>query len=333
MIKLFILFLSFPVTDLYGQIDEWPDWENHVNTHKVKSILVDGDYLWLATNGGLVKYNKTTGENIFYNKGNSYIPDNFINNLVKDAKGNIWFTCHFNGIAMFDGAAFTRFNDENSSIPSIQWNVSIQTDTKGNIWFGSLRNVVKYNGNTWEIWETGSPISSSNMVHCVFVDSNDDVWVAGEWGIGVIINDKFTYFNEITGDFNCIAADNNGIIWIGGKNNKLIKYSNNQFSNITLTTTFPNNEIISMAVGQNNELWLGTTEGALKYSGTSDTLYNSLNTDLPIDAILSIAADGDVIWIGTNTNGLYKFSNDSISKIELGLTNTQYWINKQHRKP
>ena len=315
LIEVFIIFLFFSNTTLYCQSDKWSEWENQVNTRKIKSILVDGDYLWLATNGGLVKYNKTTGEKIFYNKGNSDIPDNFINGIVKDAKGNIWFTCHFYGIGMFNGSSFTCFNDKNSSIPSIQWNVSIQTDSKGNIWFGSLSNVIKYDGNTWKAWKTGNPLSSSSMVHCVFVDSNDDVWVAGEWGIGIIKDDEFSYFNEISGDLNCIVEDNNGIIWMGGRNKTLIKYNNNQFTNIALISISLNNEIISLAIGHNNELWMGTTEGLLKYSGTGETLYNSLNTGLPNDAILSITADGDFIWIGTNTNGLYKFSNDSISTV------------------
>ena len=76
LIEVFIIFLFFSNTTLYCQSDKWSEWENQVNTRKIKSILVDGDYLWLATNGGLVKYNKTTGEKIFYNKGNSDIPDN-----------------------------------------------------------------------------------------------------------------------------------------------------------------------------------------------------------------------------------------------------------------
>jgi hypothetical protein len=54
-------------------------------------ILADGNYLWIATSSGLLKFNKSNGaivEN--FNTTNSPLPTNGVIKIAKDANGNIW---------------------------------------------------------------------------------------------------------------------------------------------------------------------------------------------------------------------------------------------------
>ncbi|MBC7693991.1 MAG: T9SS type A sorting domain-containing protein [Burkholderiales bacterium] len=54
-------------------------------------ILVDGNYLWLATSSGLLKFNMTTGVIVAnYKAGNSPLTTNCVTRLAKDASGKIW---------------------------------------------------------------------------------------------------------------------------------------------------------------------------------------------------------------------------------------------------
>jgi len=54
-------------------------------------ILVDGNYLWLATSSGLLKFNMTTGIiEANYKTGNSPLATNGVTSLAKDASGKIW---------------------------------------------------------------------------------------------------------------------------------------------------------------------------------------------------------------------------------------------------
>ncbi len=52
-----------------------PEWINYTNGQDINSIVIEGDYLWAGTNGGLVKINTITGETTFFNKA-SGLPDN-----------------------------------------------------------------------------------------------------------------------------------------------------------------------------------------------------------------------------------------------------------------
>lgn len=58
-------------------------------------ILVDGNYLWLATSSGLLKFNMNTGIiEANYKAGNSPLTTNCVTDLAKDASGKIWMsTC------------------------------------------------------------------------------------------------------------------------------------------------------------------------------------------------------------------------------------------------
>ncbi|RYD69745.1 MAG: T9SS type A sorting domain-containing protein, partial [Sphingobacteriales bacterium] len=70
-------------------------------------IFAEGDYLWLATSAGLLKYNTLTQKiEETFNSSNSPLESNSIIDIKKDAKGNMWLATG-SGIAMmhFGGTA------------------------------------------------------------------------------------------------------------------------------------------------------------------------------------------------------------------------------------
>ena len=70
------------------------------------------------------------------------------------------------------------------------------------------------------------------------------------------------------------------------------------------------NYILSIAIEGSNE-WIGTDSGLVKFDGTTWTLYDSLNTSLPINDVQAIAIDRNGNkWIGTNF-GLAEFDGTS----------------------
>ncbi len=314
LLKIFIL-LFIPTGYIQAQTDVWPEWENYVNTQKVLDILIDGDNLWLATHGGLIRISKSTGERVVYNKGNSNIPGNRVNSIEMDADGNIWLTCQFYGIAMFDGNKFIRYNKSNSSIPYNQWNLALQIDNEGNKWFGSIFNVVKFNGKDSKVWPTGSPISASNIISDLYIAENNDVWVAGEWGVAVIHNDTLRYLEDVTGQVNFITNDNDGNIWLGGKNNLLLKYSNQQFQHVNLSNTSQEDDFHFLEIDKSNNLWFATSAGIIRYSEKGEKLYPTRLPNLPLNGVFNMVADGKILWIATVNNGLYKLRGDTLTKI------------------
>jgi len=133
MRKLHLLFLFLLASlAIYAQN---PEWINYTNRQYVQTVVVEGDFVWLGTGGGLVKLNKTTGEKTFFNTGNSGLPSNSINSIAIDGSGNKWIGTA-NGLAKFDGTNWTVYNASNSGLPD-NYIYYLTIDGSGNKWIGN----------------------------------------------------------------------------------------------------------------------------------------------------------------------------------------------------
>jgi len=86
MIKktLFLLLLTISLSNIsYSQ----ESWVNFKNNNNVRSLAVEGNYLWIATMGGVVRFNINTGEYINYTNvdGLAY---NIVYSIAIDSDGN-----------------------------------------------------------------------------------------------------------------------------------------------------------------------------------------------------------------------------------------------------
>ena len=110
-----------------------PEWINYTNGDKVFDIVDAGQFLWIATWGGIVKLNKNTDEITFYNRANSGIPDNHVLSLAVDSSQNLWLGTKYYGIGKLENENCTVYNMENSNLPFDQWNTEIEIDPEDNI--------------------------------------------------------------------------------------------------------------------------------------------------------------------------------------------------------
>ncbi|MCK4662361.1 MAG: T9SS type A sorting domain-containing protein [Bacteroidales bacterium] len=313
--KLIVLLFIIPLCSF----SQHPAWTNYTNTDKVFDILIDGEYLWVATDGGLYKYNKTTEQYTFYNRANANLPDNHLRSLVKDKAGKLWLTTQYYGIGCFDGEKCTIYNTQNSGLPFDQWNLKIIIDNDENKWIGSFSNIVKYDGNKWEKWETGSPISSYFAINDLLEDKDSNIWIAASWGLGKLSNGEIQYFQQITSEVTSLAYDNNNNLLIGSLNNGLFKYNGTLFINYdTTNSTIPTNCIYTLKFDSENTLWLGSSAGLIKYNNENFTVYNTNNSNIPENVILTIEPEQNgIIWLGTFNNGLVKFDGTNFEKKNL----------------
>ena len=66
----------------------------------------------------------------------------------------------------------------------------------------------------------------------------------------------------------------------------------------TSNSCLSSNTIRCLAIDHNNNLWIGTDEGLVFYDGTQWIIYNTSNSKLPFNVILSIACEDDIVWVG-----------------------------------
>lgn len=89
---------------------KWEDLVLNEIKSYVSDFAIEGDYLWMATQGqGVARYNQKSGELYFFNTSNSMIGSDYVVNVEVDRNGNKWFAsgCYdkaFDPLALLFGA-------------------------------------------------------------------------------------------------------------------------------------------------------------------------------------------------------------------------------------
>jgi len=94
-----------------------PQWINYTCGNNVYSLADEGNTLWLGTNGGLVKFDKTTESLTFYNASNLGLPHNDVRCIAIDGEWTKWIGT-WDGLVTFDNTKWEAFNTSNSGLPN-----------------------------------------------------------------------------------------------------------------------------------------------------------------------------------------------------------------------
>lgn len=280
-------------------------WLNYTSSEKVCNIKVRGNDVWLATLGGLVKYDKTTGEKNYYTKASSGLPSNHVVDLDFDQTGSLWVSTKYNGIGKFNTSTHNCvvYNQNNSGLPFDQWNYVIKIDKNNNVWVGCQKWLACFNGETWQTWGIGNPASSFFSIKDLLIEDNGVVWVCSTDGLGKIENGVYTSVPGIFGA-NCIDADKDNNLWIGTAGSGLYCYNRTSFTNYNKTnSSIPSNTIYSIKFGKENELWIAATV-LVKFENNEFKSFTPDNHE----QIMSVEPDsGDMVWCGTLKGKLLRF--------------------------
>ena len=306
---------------------QYPNWENITNTNKITSLYNDNDTLWIGTFGGLVKYNKKTGESYCYNRANAGLPINNILDLRKDSKNNLWISGLFYGIGCFNNGKCAVFNNGSSSVITDSYCKGIYIDKNDTVFVGAIRklyrifeNQIKYNAGYDPI------MSSSQYINDIEPSPDGSLIAATTYGLSKYKDGTYSirlYNNKTT--CNVVKFDQSGNLWVGTEYSGLYKYKNDSLTVYNSTNSVCPNRISDCFVDKNKNVWITGNLNLINFkeSGTSEVY--SLN--LPNDIITCISNDDSCIWVGTNNNGLYRFMNGKFEKVQ--ITNQGLPVSRQ----
>ena len=82
-------------------------WINYTNNFTVTDVLETEQGFYLASSGGLCQYDEGTGDEVYFNRGNSNLPSNQVNDLLLDSAGDLWITTSL-GICKMNNGDFER---------------------------------------------------------------------------------------------------------------------------------------------------------------------------------------------------------------------------------
>ncbi len=275
--------------------------------------------LWVGTfGGGLSLFNSEneTFTNFIHNSNDSYsISSDQILSLYEDSKNRIWIGTRSVGVSLIDNnfdstselmknIKFINFSNNTESANRITGNgvMCIIEDNSGTVWFGSNNGSISkltndqnsYNNYRFIRFHQQLKINTNNFLDFMVEDNihHNLLWLAD-------------YYK--------------GIVWFDTKSEKFL--FENPYSNFD--KNIPIHDIQSILIDTEGEYWFGTYgKGIYTYKpgSKSDTTENFRHFNIAqldpygIDAanITNLFEDrSGLIWIGTNTNGLYILNNNS----------------------
>lgn len=248
------------------------DWQvfNTVNsplTGNYVKCLYAASYsvLWIGTTAGVTRH--SGNEWISYSPSSSPLPSSDVR-AITGWNGSVWIATAA-GLASFNGASWTVYTTKNSQLPSDNL-LSLAADA-GSLWIGTDGSgLVRFDGTAWTTYTTGNSPLPSNVVMSVAVTEDNSVY-AGTW-------------------------DNNGLA--------LLRPAAGQWQVFRSSDGLADGSIRALATSTCGLLWAGTRFGGLTNNRVGfRPLYSTQTSPMPHDYVLSLAARGEDVWIGTQ-NGL-----------------------------
>lgn len=331
--------------------------------HRFRKVFVEGENkVWLNAKAGVIRVDQEK-KTLDLNES-SGLPIDDINIIFKDRESNIWLGSGGKGLLKFSGERFTHFNKKNE-LPS-ELIISALEDELGNLWlssfdkglfiidakgnvinenvdyltstvwssirlngellFGSLFGLHKFNGNNWKSYYTEDGLPANKITGLQY-SKHGDVFIGTAEGVA-IYNSKegIRPFQGIDDPVKNVRAfvERGDTVFLAAQSG-LFKCYNQK---LTLIKRFEGG-VNSLAIDSTDRVWVGTESGLF-------TLHKDIVEPFDLsgksgaDYINFLIENKNVIYVGTNY-GLYSVTiNDNIVQhfgINAGLVDLETNLN------
>jgi ligand-binding sensor domain-containing protein len=167
---------------------------------------------------------------------------------------------------------------------------------------------------------------ASNLVYAIVQDNNGFIWIATDRGLNRFDGRNLTLFAPNSGRYSvshhrtqCLVLADGGNVWTGtsdGLNiynvqtDSVIKVRDN-----TTPLKLKYNDITVLAQSADkSKIWMGTYGNGVHFYENSKSEFSVLslpkipNVPAPLNVVSLLEDDAQRLWIGTQDNGLYRFS-------------------------
>lgn len=209
---------------------------------------------------------------------------------------------------------------------------AIVEDRDGFLWFGSRDGLNKYDGYEFTVFKSDPTDSLSlpcNNVQALFTHPNGDLWI-GLRQAGLCILDRATQqfrvnpFQQVYDDWRSVSIqaifrDSRGYMWLGTSGRGVVRIDpkGENFEYFGPEVQDPKRRLLdhscfSFAEDKNGNIWMGTNDNHIHcYLPASDSIMVIGNDPAKgIDLYSytkSLAIKNDVLWIGTEGNGVIRY--------------------------
>lgn len=229
--------------------------------------------------------------------------------LLGTQDGTLWIGTTNNGLLQLnDGRerCFTRAEGL-----ADDWVCCLAAGRHGVLWAGTKDGFSRIRGDEIESFRTRDGLSQST-VYTLCEDREGSLWVGTKHGLNQFLDRRtipFTFSEGLpSNDTGPVFQDDQGAVWVGTLGAGLARFDGRRFSAaLNVQTGLAANTILSLAGGDNDELWIGTSRGLCRMrSGQIEATF-SQDHGLPGEAVTCLCRDKNGgLWAGTSA-GLAEF--------------------------
>ena len=212
-----------PLVLTEGPLQSWTD-PNDIN-----SLLAEGDYLWAATSGGLVRWHLPTGKYLVYTTREG-LASQAIRGLAQDADGHIWVGyMDYGSWSEYDGQRWHLWESRDAAVNARyqamlharHFDARMWSSRAGGawLWFPSGEGqVAAYDGRDWQAYGEIEGVRHDTWL--VAVSAQGRVWAVGESLSTAEEGDSWwqdhSFYAGVPGDSQVtdVALDDQGGIWL-----------------------------------------------------------------------------------------------------------------------
>jgi ligand-binding sensor domain-containing protein len=310
----------------------------------VRDVVVDGHGdKWLATCRGVSVLSDEGAISTTYTANNSALPHDDVTALAVDGSGRIWMGTDGGGVAVFNGADWQVYNQDNGLAANEV--TALAVDSLGRVWvsYGSAGHGVSvYENDEWTTITRDPEGLASDRVMAIAGDDQGRVWF-GTWGSGVsmLAGDQWTTYTRRDGLASnyvwAIAAEEGGRIWFaagasGGTGRGVTAFDGETWQTYTTDDELASDTVWAIASGASGHVWFGTTPACSGFTGCKGggvsrfdvdqdewTTYTTAQVGLASNQITALAFDAEGrTWVGTEGSGVSVFDGQAWQTYTVG---------------
>lgn len=265
----------------------------------VHQILQSQDgYLWLATEGGVVRYDGASFK-VFSHETDPSFTSNDVTSLAQDRAGNLWFGTA-DGLVRDANGQFRRFS-ESDGMPSSSI-LSIAASNDGSVLILTADGLVRFDGSQFKPVEAVlSPVNQ------LVQQADGSVILATARGLMRAWNGQFqplvTSVSPPAARLSGALTGQNGEVWLWNEHEVLVTGPGKQ-SAWRVGMELPGARVQALFLDHLGAAWVGTNRGLVMLRPSSQS--PKPIPALGVNSILSVMEDSEHnLWIGTETSGLH----------------------------
>jgi ligand-binding sensor domain-containing protein len=278
-----------------------------VGERNVKRIFVDGARVWVATSGGVIRYEPASDDYRLYDQRSGLKSGNAV--FVGKVGERIAAGTAGGGLALLDEATqqWETYGPDEGIVDAVVHDV--MRASNGDIWIATRAGVNRVRGGalrehgSWERYTVAGTGGSlpSDRAYALAEGRDGDIWLATESGVARYRAGTWSHWSgpgAPSGFAVALSVDRRGHVWAGTLGSGLGHFDGASWRNYTADDGLPGNHVFTLHRDAKGLLWVGTDrglarmkDGRFRVMTTRDGLYGN--------AVFAMASAPDALWVGS----------------------------------